>query len=286
MRTLKKTFRLLSRDDASDVDPAKQAQAVIAAYHAALTEHELDLPNGGFTMYVVADDDGDGDAGDQTTLYCVSDRYASWYVLATGITAEVIAFYAYAYDGWCEEDCFAYSEQLDDMLKTAGVAPADEHERAAWLVKALNADPDAAVTKRGYVPIAKSDVQRYTLGVAYPHSEIDSHGDFTDSDELEQAAWNFMRNVVAKGAEGVGTDHADGTDGAATVVESYIYRGPEWTIEVGDDETVIVKDGDWMVGAIWTPEAWERVEKGDDITGWSIQGLAFVDEDADLPETA
>lgn len=281
MKKILKGFRLLAKD--GDGDPATQTAAVVTAYTAALADNELTVPDSGFTVSTIADSDGDADGGEAQTLYCVYDRYASWYVLATGATAEVIAFYAYTYDGWAEEEAFAYSDRLDAVMKTAGAAPADRDARAEWLVKTLSGETET-VEKRAYVPIAKSDVAQYTLGVAYPHSELDSHGDFTDETELEQAAWNFMRNVVAKGEGGVGTDHATGTDGAAQVVESYVYRGPEWTIELGDDETVVVKSGDWMVGAIWTDDAWERIEKGE-ITGWSIQGIAYLDDDAELPET-
>jgi hypothetical protein len=38
-----------------------------------------------------------------------------------------------------------------------------------------------------------------------------------------------------------------------------------------------------MVGGVWTEDAWGRVEKGE-LTGWSIQGLARIDEDADAPD--
>jgi hypothetical protein len=282
MTMLKKTFRLLTLGK-EDADPAAQTAAVVSAYQAKLAEFELEMPESGFTLYTLADNDGDSEPGDAQVLYCVSDRYATWYVLATGATADVIAFYAYVYDGWSDEEAFAYSEDLDALMKSAGEPPVDKTERDAWFVKAFSGDVATTVEKRGYVPIAKSDTQQYTLGVAYPHSEVDSHGDFTDEDELEQAAWNFMRSVVAKGEGGVGTDHADGTDDAAQVVESYIYRGPEWTVDLGEDETVVVKSGDWMVGAIWTDEAWERIEK-DEITGWSIQGLAILDDEAEPPE--
>jgi hypothetical protein len=281
MTMLKKTFRLLTLTREADADPAAQTAAVVTAYQAKLAEFALEMPESGFSLYTIADNDGDSEAGDAQVLYGVSDRYATWYVLATGAEAEVVAFYAYVYDDWCECESFAYSDQLDELMKSAGEPPADKAERDAWFVKALGGDVEKPIAKRGYVPIAKDDTQRYTLGVAYPHGELDSHGDFTDEAQLEQAAWNFMRSVVAKGEGGVGTDHADGTDDAAQVVESYIYRGPDWTIDVGDDETVLVKSGDWMVGAIWTPDAWDRIEKGE-LTGWSIQGIAMLDADAEL----
>jgi len=122
--------------------------------------------------------------------------------------------------------------------------------------------------------VRPEEEKRYTLGVAYPVDELDSHGDFTDASELEEAAWRFMRDVIAKGHPGAGTDHAEGTEGAAQVVESYVYRGPDWLDEEGN---LIAKAGDWLVGAVWSEEAWQRVRRGE-LTGWSIQGLASREE--------
>lgn len=113
--------------------------------------------------------------------------------------------------------------------------------------------------------------QRYVLGIAYqagPDPRImkgaDGGRDYFTPEELEKAAWRFLQNHPTGGL-----NHADGTEGAGTIVESYIYRGPDW--DVGDG--VIVKSGDWLVGAVLTPEAWELYKAGK-ITGWSPQGRA------------
>ena len=112
--------------------------------------------------------------------------------------------------------------------------------------------------------------QRYVLGVAYQagpdpliKTGADGGRDFFSPEELEQAAWGFLK----KGAQ-VGLFHADGTEGAATVVESYIYRGPDW--DLGD---VVIKSGDWLVGAILDEHAWHLYKSGR-VTGWSPQGSA------------
>lgn len=115
------------------------------------------------------------------------------------------------------------------------------------------------------------DEQRYVLGVAYqagPDPMIktgaDGGRDFFSPEELEKAAWGFLNNGPQ-----VGLFHADGTEGAARVVESYIYRGPNWTLPNG----VIVKSGDWLVGAILDETAWQLYKSGR-VTGWSPQGSA------------
>lgn len=113
--------------------------------------------------------------------------------------------------------------------------------------------------------------QRYVLGVAYQAGKderiakgLDGARDFFTPAELEKAAWEFLRNGPQ-----VGLFHVDGTEGAATIVESYIYRGPAW--DLGDG--LVVKSGDWLLGAILNEPAWNLLKQGK-ITGWSPQGTA------------
>lgn len=114
--------------------------------------------------------------------------------------------------------------------------------------------------------------KRYLLGIAYqagPDPRIkrgaDGGRDFFTPDELEKAAWKF-----AGSTRDVGTDHEDGTTGAAQVVESYIYRGPDW--DVGDG--VIVKAGDWLLGTVLDEPSWQLYKAGK-FTGFSPQGSAI-----------
>jgi hypothetical protein len=68
----------------------------------------------------------------------------------------------------------------------------------------------------------------------------------------------------------VGLFHGpESTLGHADIVESYVYRGPDW--DLGDD--VIVKAGDWLIGAILDEPAWQLYKSGR-VTGWSPQGSA------------
>lgn len=116
------------------------------------------------------------------------------------------------------------------------------------------------VTVRAVLKAAEE--QRYTLGIAYPVKEVDAHGEYATAQEVEKAAWRYMANRQ------VGLMHRDGTEGAGTLVESYIYRGPKWAI---DGQTV--DPGDWLIGVIWEPPAWDLIKSGA-ITGFSIQGWA------------
>lgn len=115
------------------------------------------------------------------------------------------------------------------------------------------------------------DEQRYVLGIAYQAGPdpriaegIDGGRDYFSPVELEKAAWNFLRSGPT-----VGLGHLDGTEGTAQVVESYIYRGPDWQVA----PEVVVKAGDWLVGAILDPFAWQLFKAGR-IDSWSVQGSA------------
>jgi hypothetical protein len=138
---------------------------------------------------------------------------------------------------------------------------------------AFVAVPLAFYTKRenAPVPIAKSEKQRYTLGVVYAPGERDYHGDTMTPEELEKSAWAFAQKDGLTGR--VGIQHQSGTDGAGKVVESYIYRGPEWKIKDTSGRDQVIKPGSWMLGTVWDTDAWTKIERGA-LTGYSLQGVA------------
>lgn len=120
--------------------------------------------------------------------------------------------------------------------------------------------------------------RRYTLMVAYPANKIDvavakdGYQDFAGPDDVEDAAWNYMLK-----SRNIGLWHADGTDNAGELVESYIYRGPDWEVTAADGSKQVIKAGDWLMGIRWTPEAWADVLTGK-INGVSMQGSAMREE--------
>ena len=121
------------------------------------------------------------------------------------------------------------------------------------------------------VLVKASDERRYTLTVAYPADRADvavaqdGHRDFASKAAVEDAAWNYLLKSPK-----VGLWHADGTEGAGQVVESYVYRGPDWDVEGSGS---VVKAGDWLLGIQWEPGAWDDIKAGK-IGGVSMQGSA------------
>lgn len=122
--------------------------------------------------------------------------------------------------------------------------------------------------------IKADDERRYTLTVAYPANSPDAgvardgFQDFAGSVAVENAAWDYMTK-----SRNVGLWHQDGTDGAGEVVESYVYRGPDWQITAADGSEQVVKAGDWLLGIRWSEDTWGLIKKGE-IGGVSMQGKA------------
>lgn len=118
--------------------------------------------------------------------------------------------------------------------------------------------------------------KRFTYGLCYPALRVDSARaadgaiDFASPSVIEAAAWAFM----LKGGGDVGLMHNDSLGGGhAQVVESHIWRGEPWTTKAADGSVQTIREGDWCLGVIWSPEAWEQVKKGL-IRGYSMQGAA------------
>lgn len=110
--------------------------------------------------------------------------------------------------------------------------------------------------------------EHIVVGVAYPAERLDGHGEYMTADSVRKAAWGFL----ASGRE-IGFHHLDGTTGKATVIESSIHRGPDWTITAADGTTQVIKQGDWLLAVQFDPSVWPQIRTRK-VTGFSIQGVA------------
>jgi Putative phage serine protease XkdF len=163
------------------------------------------------------------------------------------------------------------------LKQAADAAGTDIPGVVANIVRTLAGGKTAAkalTTDMAAVNVFKAqDEQRYTLGVAYPAMKADvavaadGHIDFVSPEVLEKTAWAWMTEH-----RNIGLFHKAGTEGHATVVESYIYRGPDWHNEIAG-ETHVIKAGDWMLGTVWDEYGWQLVKAGL-VNGWSPQGGA------------
>jgi len=152
--------------------------------------------------------------------------------------------------------------------------------------------------------IAKNEKQNYTLGIVYEPNVVDTQGDFAEAPDIEKAAWDYMRKlqgkdkltktavcvleeVVKAAASGKSvridvTDifetvekrglndmhiNTEDDDQLGTVVESY---NAPCDMVIGDQE---VKKGTWLLGVVWSPEYFAKIESGER-TGFSMEGRA------------
>jgi Putative phage serine protease XkdF len=130
---------------------------------------------------------------------------------------------------------------------------------------------DFDVAKTAWTSLLKAEPERrYTLMLAWPALKPDvakaqdGRRDYARPEVIEQTAWAWMVK-----SRTVGLYHADGTEGHGTVVESYVYRGPDWQVR----PDTLIKAGDWLIGTIWDTSAWALVKAGL-INGMSPQGNA------------
>jgi hypothetical protein len=130
--------------------------------------------------------------------------------------------------------------------------------------------------------VKSSSDQQYLLCIAWEPGKddriakgVDGARDFMTAPDVEQAAWR----LIAKHAGGQsGLAHASFFDPSrdeshARVVESYIYRGPDWPMTAADGSEVVVKAGAWLVGLECDDVAWAEYKAGR-IGGVSVQGRA------------
>lgn len=115
--------------------------------------------------------------------------------------------------------------------------------------------------------IAKSDKKQITYSVVYEPNDLDSQGDWADSEEIEKMAHNFLKNHLIEVRPAADLQHQEELPlEKAIPVESYI-APVDFNIN-----NQLIKKGSWVL-AMHIPDqpTWELVEKGE-ITGYSFRG--------------
>lgn len=140
---------------------------------------------------------------------------------------------------------------------------------------------EAMMTRLDAGFVSKAIEYRYTLGPAYVPDREDAHGEFTDTDTLQKAMWDWVR----KGDRTIYLQHSD--KAAGEMVEMMTMPFPleaELTVpNQGVTKYTFPADTPFL-GVVWEPWAWELVKSGQ-LRGYSIGGSAKRVE-ADLPQEA
>lgn len=132
--------------------------------------------------------------------------------------------------------------------------------RAAW--SAVNKDGGII----GEFRVVKSDEEKRLLyGVVYAPNEVDSQDDWTDAEEIEKAAHEFLM-LYGQGKAFIDEGHSN-ERAEAEPVESFI-APTDFTY---DGAVESVKKGSWvLVTHFLTKRAWERAKK--EYSGYSMAG--------------
>jgi hypothetical protein len=113
--------------------------------------------------------------------------------------------------------------------------------------------------------------KRYTLGAMYIPDQIDAHNEWTDSNELQRAVWDYVKSNDRR----IRLQHdRDKVAGEWVEVMSFPY---ELTVPIqsvtGIEMNHTYPPNTVFLGVIWEPWAWDLVKSGK-ILGYSIGGKA------------
>ena len=137
----------------------------------------------------------------------------------------------------------------------------------------------------GNFSVNKADgVKRYTLGAMYIPDMEDAHGEWTDSEELQRAVWDYVRTNDRRIRLQHNRDVVAG-EWVEVMAFPHSLTVPITTPE-GKEEQHTYPANTVFLGVIWEPWAWEMVQQGK-IRGYSIGGKAerlFVDMEVDKSE--
>jgi predicted ABC-type ATPase len=117
--------------------------------------------------------------------------------------------------------------------------------------------------------VFKSNEKRFTLGPWYIPDRQDAHGEWTDSEELQTALWDYVKS----GDRRIRLQHRKSVV-AGEWVETMTWPYPV-TVPMkkadGTEANVTYPTGTVFMGVQWEPWAWELVKAGK-LTGYSIGG--------------
>ena len=139
---------------------------------------------------------------------------------------------------------------------------------------------ESATKALGKFDLQKAEGEkRYTLGAMYIPDMEDAHGEWTDSEELQRAVWDYVRSNDRR----IRLQHnRDVVAGEWVEVMAFPYS---LTVPIktskGEDLEHTYPPNTVFLGVIWEPWAWDMVTEGK-IRGYSIGGKAerlFVDID-------
>jgi len=114
------------------------------------------------------------------------------------------------------------------------------------------------------ISIKKTDEEKGVIyGIVYAPDQVDSQGDFATKEEIEKAAYDFMKSL---NANNVDVEHSFRSE-AAFVAES-------WIVKSNDPTFPNEPEGSWAVAIKLEDESLKQLAKSGEIGGISMAGVA------------
>ena len=140
----------------------------------------------------------------------------------------------------------------------------------SWVEKIFN-QYDLAKSYGEVSTVFKADEKRFTLGPWYIPNKQDAHGEWTDTEELQKALWDYVKG----GDRRIRLQHNKEVV-AGEWVETMTWPYPV-TVPItkadGTEDSHTYPAGTVFMGVQWEPWAWSMVKAGK-LTGYSIGGKA------------
>ena len=142
---------------------------------------------------------------------------------------------------------------------------------ADMMVERFNREEKSRPVGKGTI-LRKADEKQFTLGPLYVPDFMDAHGEWTDSEELQNAVWGWVRS----GDRRIFLQHD--TDVVAGEWVEVMTMPQPWTVQMTDSNGVVVGEATYpkdtvFLGVVWNDEAWDMVKRGE-LRGYSIGGYS------------
>lgn len=160
----------------------------------------------------------------------------------------------------------------DDQASPEGVAQIHEAPAGDAAAETTTTTVEKTTIHRDY-EIAKSiEKKRYTLGPLYVPDYVDAHGEYTSSDIIEEAAWDYVR----QGNREINLQHSGQRAGEWVGLLTWPFPAE---VELHLPENGIMKSkkvkfppGTPFMGVIWDEWAWDKYVEPGLIRGFSMEG--------------
>jgi hypothetical protein len=210
------------------------------------------------------------------------------YFVRLGANNEAVSLYRFEVadamieDRWGEQGWLAVTDAIIPRYLTLGEGDYQEVSEEVARKIFPEAFQEEAVKALGAFNLQKAEGEkRYTLGAMYIPDMEDAHGEWTDSDELQRAVWDYVRTDDRRIRLQHNRDVVAG-EWVEVMAFPHSITVPITTPE-GKEEQHTYPANTVFLGVIWEPWAWDMVREGK-IRGYSIGGKAerlFVDMEVD-----